>query len=325
VTGLALYSLNAGRDFGERVAAALGVPLAPHEEREFEDGEHKSRPLESVRGRDVYVVHSLYGDPRQSVNDKLVRLLFFLGALRDAGAARTTAVIPYLCYARKDQRSKPRDPVSTRYVAGLLESVGTGRVVTLDVHNRAAYENAFRIPAENLEARRLFADFCASLAGAEDLAVVSPDVGGVKRAEAFRESLEQRLGRSCARAFMEKSRSEGVVSGEALVGDVAERVAIIIDDLVSSGTTLRRAVAACRAGGARRVIAAASHGLFTARAAELLAEPALEELIVTDTVPPFRLEAGSRARLRVLSVAPLFAEAIRRLHSDGSLVELMHR
>jgi ribose-phosphate pyrophosphokinase len=325
VTGLALYSLNAGRDFGERVAAALGVPLAPHEEREFEDGEHKSRPLESVRGRDVYVVHSLYGDPRQSVNDKLVRLLFFLGALRDAGAARTTAVIPYLCYARKDQRSKPRDPVSTRYVAGLLESVGADRVVTLDVHNRAAYENAFRIPAENLEARRLFADFCASLAGAEDVAVVSPDVGGVKRAEAFRESLEQRLARPCGRAFMEKSRSEGVVSGEALVGDVTDRVAIIIDDLVSSGATLRRAVAACRAAGARRVIAAASHGLFTARAAELLAEPALEELIVTDSVPPFRLEAGNRARLRVLSVAPLFAEAIRRLHSDGSLVELMHR
>jgi ribose-phosphate pyrophosphokinase len=319
---LSLFALNASRDFGQRVADALGAPLAPHEEREFEDGEHKARPLESVRGRDVYVVHSLYGDPRQSVNDKLVRLLLFTGALRDASAGRITAVIPYLCYARKDRRSKPRDPVSTRYVAGLLESVGTDCVVTLDVHNLAAYENAFRIPTVHLEARKLFAEFFRSLAEDEPVAVVSPDVGGVKRAEAFRETLEHHLGRAASRAFMEKSRSEGVVSGEAFVGDVAGRTAIVIDDLISSGTTLARAVTACRAHGARRILAAASHGLFTAKAAGLLAEPALEQLVVTDTVPPFRLEAPARAKLRVISVAPLFAEAIRRLHAGGSIVEL---
>ena len=148
---LSFFELNASRELGERVARALGSPLTPHEEREFEDGEHKARPLESVRGRDVYVLVSLYGDARQSVNDKLVRLLFFLGALRDASAGRITAVIPYLCYARKDRRSKSRDPVATRYVAGLLETVGADRVVTLDVHNLAAYENAFRIRAEHLQ------------------------------------------------------------------------------------------------------------------------------------------------------------------------------
>ncbi len=321
---LSLFALNASREFGQRVADALGAPLARHEEREFEDGEHKSRPLESVRGRDVYVVHSLYGDPQQSINDKLVRLLLFLGALRDASAERITAVIPYLCYARKDRRSKPRDPVSTRYVAGLLESVGVDAVITLDVHNLAAYENAFRIRAEHLEARKLFAEFFRSLAGDEPVAVVSPDVGGVKRAEAFRETLERRLGRAATRAFMEKSRSEGVVSGDAFVGDVAGRTAIVIDDLISSGTTLRRAIAACRAQGARRILAAASHGLFTAKAADLLTEPALEQLIVTDTVPPFRLDAAARAKLRIISVAPLFAEAIRRMHAGGSLVELTH-
>ena len=214
---LSLFALNASREFGQRVADALGAPLARHEEREFEDGEHKARPLENVRGRDVYVVHSLYGDGQQSVNDKLVRLLLFLGALRDASAGRITAVIPYLCYARKDRRSKPRDPVSTRHVAGLLESVGADCVVTLDVHNLASYENAFRIRTEHLEARKLFAEFFRSLAGDEPVAVVSPDVGGVKRAEAFRESLERRLGRAASRAFMEKSRSEGVVSGKAFV------------------------------------------------------------------------------------------------------------
>jgi ribose-phosphate pyrophosphokinase len=322
---LSLFALNAGREFGQRVADALGVALCGHEEREFEDGEHKSRPLETVRGHDVYVVHSLYGDLQQSVNDKLVRLLLFLGALRDASAGRITAVIPYLCYARKDRRSKPRDPVSTRHVAGLMESVGADRVVTLDVHNVAAYENAFRIRTEHLEARKLFADyFFRHLAGDEPVAVVSPDVGGVKRAEAFREALEGGLGRPAGRAFMEKSRSEGIVSGEALVGDVSGRTALIMDDLISSGTTLRRAVLACRAAGARRILAAASHGLFTAGAGELLAEPSLEQLVVTDTVPPFRLDAAFQKKLRVVSVAPLFAEAIRRIHAGGSLVELMH-
>jgi ribose-phosphate pyrophosphokinase len=233
-----------------------------------------------------------------------------------------TAVVPYLCYARKDRRSKPRDPVSTRYVAGLLESAGADAVLTLDVHNVAAYENAFRIRAEHLEARRLFAEYFRSLLGDEPVSVVSPDVGGVRRAEAFRELLERRLGRGATRAFMEKNRSEGVVSGEAFVGEVSGRTAIIIDDLVSSGATLARTVAACRAHGARRVFAAASHGLFTAKAAALVAEPALDQIVVTDSVPAFRLEGSARAKLRVLSVAPLFAEAIRRLHAGGSLAEL---
>jgi len=322
VSELSLFALNAGREFGQRVAEALGVALAAHEEREFEDGEHKARPLESVRGRDVYVVHSLYGDAAQSVNDKLVRLLFFLGALRDASAGRVTAVLPYLCYARKDRRTKARDPVSTRYLATLLEAVGTDRVVTLDVHNLAAYENAFRVRAEHLEAKKLFVDHFIPLLAGEEVAVVSPDVGGVKRAEAFREALERRLKRPVARAFMEKQRSAGVVSGERLVGDVAGRVVIIIDDLISSGTTLARAAAACKS--ARRIYAAASHGLFAQKAGEVLGASAIERLVVTDTVPPFRLAAGAaRDKLTVLNTAPLFAEAIRRIHTGGSLVELL--
>ena len=124
-TGLILFALHASHDFGQRVSDALGIPLAPHEEREFEDGEQKARPLISVRGADVYVLHSLYGDSVQSGNDKLLRLLFFIGALKDAAAARITAVVPYLAYARKDRKSKPRDPVTTRYVASLFEAVGT--------------------------------------------------------------------------------------------------------------------------------------------------------------------------------------------------------
>ena len=319
-----LFALNAGRPFGERVAAVLGSPLARHEEREFEDGEHKARPLENVRGRDVYVIHSLYGEPGMSANDKLVRLLFFIGALKDASAARVTAVCPYLAYSRKDRRTKPRDPVSSRYVAQLFEAVGTDRVVTLDVHNLAAYQNAFRIPAEHLEARGLFVDWFAARLKDEPIVVVSPDVGGIKRAEAFRQALSQALDHPVDAAFMEKHRSSGVVSGDAVVGDVRDKTALIIDDLISSGTTLARAATACRAMGAKRVFAAASHGVFAGAAGEVLADPALETVLVTDAIPPFRLPpALVGSRVQVLETAPLFAEAIRRLHTDGSLVELM--
>jgi len=321
---LRLFALNASRDFGQRVAGALGVTLAPHEEREFEDGEHKARPLESVRGRDVFVVVSLYGDERQSVNDKLVRLLFFVGALRDASAGRITAVIPYLCYARKDRRSKSRDPVSTRYVAGLLETVGADRVLTLDVHNLAAYENAFRIRADHLQANRLFLEEFVPRIGREPVVVVSPDVGGVKRAEAFRQALSRRLGREAVGAFLEKYRSAGVVSGEAVVGDIEGRIAIIVDDLISTGGTIGRAVAACRSRGARTVYAAATHGIFVGEAARMVADSGLERLVITDTIPPFRLDAALvRGKVTVLDTAPLFAEAIRRIHTGGSIVELM--
>lgn len=186
-----VFALQASRDFGEKVCAVAGVSLSAHEEREFEDGEHKTRPLVNVRNRDVYVIQSLYGDQQQSVNDKLCRLLFFLGALRDASAGRVTAVVPYLCYARKDRKSKPRDPVTTRYVAALFEAVGTGRVVTLDVHNLAAFQNAFRIRTDHLEARGLFVDHFAPLVQSEEIVVVSPDAGGVKRAEDFRQALSR--------------------------------------------------------------------------------------------------------------------------------------
>jgi len=269
----------------------------------------------------VYVIQSLYGEPGMSANDKLIRLLFFIGAVKDASAARVTAVCPYLAYARKDRRSKSRDPVSSRYVAQLFEAVGTDRVVTLDVHNLAAYQNAFRIPAEHLEARGLFVAWFAARLQDEGIVVVSPDAGGVKRAEAFRQALGQALDRPIGAAFMEKRRSEGVVSGETVVGYVSGKTALIIDDLISTGTTLARAAAACKALGAKRVYAAASHGVFVGAAGKVLADPALEQVLVTDSIPPFRLPL--QGKVEVLASAPLFAEAIRRLHSGGSLVELL--
>ena len=323
---LQLFSLEAGHELGKNVSEKLGVPLSPHEEREFEDGEHKARPLVNVRGNDVFVIESLYGDSGHSVNDKLARLLFFLGALGDASAGRVTAVVPYLAYARKDRKTKPRDPVTTRYLAALFEAVGIDRILVMDVHNPAAYQNAFRCRSDHLEARPIFVRYFASLAeiGKGELVVLSPDAGGVKRAESFRQHLERVLGTGIRNAFMEKQRSGGVVSGETLVGAVEGRTVIVIDDLISTGTTLLRAAQACRKLGARKVFAAATHGIFVGDANRVLAEPAVDEILVTNTVPPFRLDPKLlEEKVRVLDAAELFAEAITRIHGGGSLVELL--
>lgn len=319
---LRLFALAATAELGAAIARALGTPLAAHEERDFEDGEHKARPLDDVRGADVYVINSLHGGPSESANDKLCRLLFFAGALKDAGALRVTAVTPYLCYARKDRRTKPRDPVTLRYVAAVTEAVGVDTVVTLEVHNPAAYENAFRRPTVTLNAAPLFVDVARELDG--PLAVVSPDTGGAKRAELLREALEAATGRPVGRAFADKHRSAGVVTGDLFVGDVAGATALIVDDLIATGGTLVRAARAARAAGAERVIALAAHGLFMTGAAGALADPAIDHVVVTDTVPPFRLPPGAaRDKLTVLPAASLFAATIRRLHEGRDLTDLM--
>ncbi|KWK38882.1 ribose-phosphate pyrophosphokinase [Burkholderia stagnalis] len=321
-----LFAFSTSQGFGERIAAHLGVVLTAHEERAFEDGEHKTRPLVSVRGHDVYVVQSLHGEPGSSVNDKLCRLLLFIGALKDASAARVCAVMPYLCYSRKDRRSQPRDPVSTRYVAAMLEAVGVDRVVTIDVHNVAAYQNAFRCPAEHLEANRLLVDWFATQVGERRVVVVSPDAGGVHRAEEFRARLAVRLGRPVDAAFAGKLRSGGIVTPKPLVGDVENRCAVIVDDLIGSGTTLAHTAKDCRLLGAQSVHAVATHGMFFDDAAERLGGDALDGIAVTDSVPPWRVPPGAlRDKLTVLDSTPLFAEAIARIHRGGSLTDLLRR
>jgi ribose-phosphate pyrophosphokinase len=321
---LAVFAPGASRGYGEKICSHLGLGLAAIEEREFDDGEHKTRPLVSVRGKDVFVICSLYGDAQQSVNDKLCRLLFFIGALRDASANRVTAVTPYLCYARKDRKSKARDPVTTRYIASLFEAVGVDRVVTMDVHNLAAFQNAFRIRTDHLEARKLFVEYVAPLVQNDHVVVVSPDAGGVKRAEDFRLALSAATGRPVQSAFLEKHRSADIVSGEALIGKVAGCSAIIVDDLISSGTTLARGAETCRANGATRVLAAATHGVFSPKSGEILATPALERIVIADTIPAFRLGPGTvREKLVALDATKMWAEAIRRLHTNESILELL--
>ncbi len=319
-----LFALHASQPFGEKVAQALKLPLATHEERSFEDGEHKARPLENVRGCDVFVIQSLYGEPGDSVNDKMCRLLFFLGALRDASAGQVTAMVPYLGYARKDRKTKFRDPVTTRYVAQLFEAVGTDRIVTLDVHNLAAFQNAFRCRTEHLEARMLFVDRFVGLLEGEEPMVLSPDEGGIKRADAFRRALGHALGREVGLGFVEKRRSAGVVSGAGFYAEVEGRAVIILDDLISTGTTLLRAAEAARQHGATKVFAAATHGVFVGAANRVLADPVFDKVLVTDTIPPFRVDPAVRAeKLTIVDTSRLFAEAIQRIHDGGSITALL--
>jgi ribose-phosphate pyrophosphokinase len=274
------------------------------------------------------VLHALHGDESHSANDKLNRLLFFIATLKDASASRVSAVVPYLAYARKDRKTKPRDPVTMRYVAQLFEAMGTDALLALEVHNLAAFQNAFRCPTEQLDSAGLFARHIAGQIadklGPGDVAVVSPDAGGVKRAALFRDRLSQVLGRPVSRGFIEKYRSEGALSGELLVGDVKERQVLLFDDLISSGQTLLRAAAACRAHGATSVWAAAAHGLFNVDALQRLGAGPIDRIFVSDSVAIAGLEKTPlETKLDVVSCAAMLGEAIRRSHEGGSIVELM--
>jgi len=316
---ISLFAPAASLAFGANLAAALELPLCPHEQRIFTGGEYKMRPLESVRGRSVYVAQSLFGDALGSANDRLCQLLLFIGALNDAGAASVTACVPYLAYARQDRRSDLHDPLSLRYVAQLFEAVGVNRVIALDVHDLAAFENAFRCETIHLEAAGAFVERFAADAAGREFTVASPDIGGAKRARHFQELLQSAIGRSVNLALMDKKRGQGGISGSLFAGDVAGRRVIIYDDLISSGATVLRAVGACRRAGASRVDVASTHASFAPEAHRLFdaGKPDPERpdsVIVTDSVALGEgFSADSSGPLRVLPITPAFAAAIRGL------------
>jgi ribose-phosphate pyrophosphokinase len=324
----AIVSLGAGAAFADRVAEALGAPRIAVEERLFEDGEMKVRPLDVVRGRAVYLVQSLDGGPEAAVHDWLCRVLFLIGAMRDAGATEVRAVFPYLAYARKDRRTKPQDPLTLRYFAQLLEAVGIASVMALEVHDLPAFENAVRVPTVPLDTRRLFIDYLlSSLRGGElgtrEPLVVSPDPGGIKRAQLFQEMLERRLNRPIGRAVADKRRSGGVVSGEQLYGEVRGRLPIIVDDLISSGGTIARTAQALVEAGAEPAIVAVAHGVFSPDAAEKLAAAPIARLLVTDSIDPPRVDTAALPTLEVVSAAGLVADAIACSSGGGSISALL--
>ncbi len=310
-------------------AAALarhaGLAMLPIEERRFEDGEFKLRPLESVRGRDVFVLQHLAGSAGAPVCERLVRLLFLLQGLRDAGAASIVVLLPYLAFARKDRRTQLRDPLTLRYVAQLLEATHVDCLVSLDVHNPAAFDNAFRIPTVHLTALALLAEHFAvePLPGA--LAVVSPDVGGIKRAQLFSERLAARVGPDVELAFVTKRRARDVVSTGRLAGEVCGRSVIVLDDLCATGGTLIRAAQACRRAGAASVRVAFTHAPTSGGLAALMASADICGIVMTDSTgvdrPPSLSAAASK--LVTLPVAPLFGELVRRMLAGVPVAPLL--
>ncbi len=306
--------MNGCEDLAQGIAEASGFAVDPSEFRDFEDGEHKGRPLISVRNEDVVVLSYLHGDGALSVNDRLCRLLFFLAACRENGAARITVLVPYLIYTRKDRQTKPWDPVTSKYLASLFEAVGTDRIVTIAVHNLSAFQNAFRCPTLHIDTAELFASAILPASPGGQLAVVSPDAGGVKRAQLLREALVAQSGGNVTFGFMEKRRSAGVVSGDLFAGDVAGRDVWIIDDMIVSGGTMLRAAQACRELNARSVNLAAAHALFDASASNRFRSGPVDRIVVSDTVPiPQVIAEPMGKKLEVVSCLPALAAAIARL------------
>ncbi len=319
-----VFALRESIDLAAAMAREARLSVAPLEERQFEEGEFKLRPLVSVRDRTVFVVQSLAGSPDAPVAQRFLRLLFLLFGLRDGGASRIVAVVPYLSFARKDRRTQPRDPVNTRYVAQLLEATGLDRLVALDVHNSAALDNAFRIPVDHLSALPLFAEHVTAQGVTDNLAIASPDVGGVKRAQLFREMLGRECGKEVDLVFIEKRRASGVVSGGRVVGDVAGRTVIVIDDLCATGGTLIRAASALQAAGAAAVHVAVTHVPLESGLAALVAAESVAQILVTDSVGVALAERQpSNRKLTVLPVAPLFGQAVARMLNGAPLTPLL--
>jgi len=322
------FALNESRTLALAVADEAGLLLAALEERRYAGGEFKLRPLESVRDRPAFVLQSLAGTADAPLSERLLRVLFLLSALRDAGATPRVLLLPYLAFARQERRTQPRDPVNTRYVAQLLEASGADQIIALDVHSPAALENSFRIPVDHLTALPLMADHCASNLAHAPLTVLSPDIGGIKPAQLLCEMLAARLGREVEFAFIEKRRTEaGILSGR-LVGNSSGREIIVLDDLCATGETLMRAATACHRAGAAAVHVAVTHMPLMAGFEALMASDEIDSIMTTDSVGfPIVCSAAPHApdKLTILSIAPLFGQAVQRRLAGKSLAPLLSR
>jgi ribose-phosphate pyrophosphokinase len=313
-----LFGLGATQDYAMKVAEHLEVELSNHVEESFSDNECYVRSDVNVRNCDVFVIQSLYQDSNETVADKFAKLLFFIGSLRDASARRITIVIPYLAYSRQDRKTESRAPITTKYVARLIEAVGADRLLTMDVHNLAALQNAFRIPTDNLEAKNLLADYVAETIDypPDRVVVLSPDSGGMSRTKRFRNALSQRLHTDVGLAYLDKTHEGRLIRGHEIVGDVKNRAVVVFDDMISSASTISECDRAITANHGELWGACATHGLFVGRVIENLSN--VRRIIITDTIA--RLKEGFQHKLQVISTAEMFAEAIRRIHAEGGSI-----
>lgn len=310
---LSLFSGNGNPRLAQEIGAHLGVEVGRMCVGRFSSGEVRVGIQENVRGCDVFVVESM----APPVNDHLMELLVIVDALRRASAARVTAVVPYFPYARQDRKSRGREPISAKLVANLLTVAGVDRVLTMDLH-APQIQGFFDIPVDHLTGLPILAEYVRGLR-LEQPMVVSPDAGRVNWARELAERLSVPVG------FVDKRRPEpGVAEAMNVVGKVRGRTAILLDDMIDTAGTITEAAKALRAHGVVDVYAVSTHPIFSGPALERLAHSSIREVVVTDTLP-LAAGAANDPRYRVLSVAPLLAEAIYRIHLHRSVTELFER
>lgn len=320
-----LFGMRGSREFARSVASHLGpdVSVATHEEDYFDDGETYCRSSVNVRGADVFVIQSLYSCQDERVSDKLIKLLNFLGALHDASAGRVTVIAPYLAYSRQDRKTKSREGVVTKYLARWLESMGADRLLTIDIHNLAAFQNShWDCLTDELAAKNLMARWVADNVGkADDLCVLSPDEGSIRRNRLFRNKLSQLTGVDIPVAVVDKTHVGRAIQGHAIVGNVKGKRVVMVDDIIASGKTMCEAKNLVEADGGEVWAICATHGLFVGKASDNLR--GFPRIVVTDTVSPYRLQGEAREKVVTVSVARLFAQAIRRIHEEDSISDLL--
>jgi ribose-phosphate pyrophosphokinase len=306
-----VFSGNSNQKLALSICASLGVKLGAARVRNFSDGEIMVEIGENVRGRDVYIIQSTCAP----TNSNLMELLIMADALKRASAATITAVIPYYGYARQDRKAAPRTPITAKLVADLISTAGVDRVVTVDLH-AGQIQGFFNIPVDNLYAAPVILSYLKSRFEGQPVVMVSPDAGGTERARAF----AKRLG--CTLAIIDKRRTgPNVAEIMHLIGDVRDKVAIILDDMVDTAGTLTQGAKALKENGAKAIYACATHGVLSGPAIERINNSDIEEIVLTDTILLGEKQEQT-SKVRVLSVADLLAEAIRRIHQDESVSSL---
>src|SRR5512139_596556 len=306
---LRVFTGNSNPELVGRICEELGTQLGKSVVKCFSDGEINVEIHESVRGMGVFVIQSTCSP----INNNLMELLILIDALKRASAERITAVLPYYGYARQDRKVLPRAPISAKLVADLITTAGASRILAVDLH-AGQIQGFFNIPVDHLFAAPIILDYLKKIKN--DVVIVSPDAGGVERARAYAKRLNASL------AIIDKRRdSPNVAQVMNIIGDVSGMSAFLVDDIVDTGGSLARAAYALVEKGAKRVYACCTHPVLSGQAVKVLSEAPIEEIIVTDTIP-LSEEAKRGSKIRVLSLAGILADAIRRIHEDDSVSSL---
>lgn len=306
-----LLTGTSNMDLSQKVSGFLGVPITPMDVKRFADGEIFTEIKDSIRGEDVYLIQSTCSP----VNENLMELLIILDTCKRASARSVNVIIPYFGYARQDRKVTPRTPITARLVSDLLEKAGATRVLSVDLHS-GQIQGFFNMPFDNIYAAPVLLNKLQTAYQGQKITIVSPDAGGVDRARWFASKL------GCGLAIIDKRRS---APNEAkvmhLMGDVKGSVALIVDDMIDTAGTLCNTAAAVKENGAVKVIAAATHGVFSGPALSRIHESVLDEVYVTDTIPQTERVANVN-KIKILSVSSLLGEAIRRIHLKESVSSL---